>query len=511
MRFSGSLTYCKIALEDFIGVLSRFIKKTFDRTGTAQAGASTTITLDSGANANDDFYNKCYIVITDGTGKGQTRVITDYNGTTKVATVDTEWDTTPDNTSVFRVYSGRFTPYNSNSVGEKIATIESEMNIGRFFKDNIYRGSKHTEGSISGIEIDYENINIFLKALLGKEGTPTQIGTSNVYSRTFTPEEDTLVQLPSLSIELFKKTIYWYTGVFVKSLKLSGEVDGLIKADFEFLGMEELESTNPSADRQSPIYINADKFKYYEGVMSFRGSSSNWNLIYPDNNHYITMPIDSFELSYDNGVEHKNTFKGMETIEANGALQAGSTTTEIVLDATASNEFHIYAGLYLKLTSGTYAGQERLITAYNPLTKTATVSSAFGGAPASATTYDLINKHNNRYPYSIDRQKGEIKLSLKNDLDDLMANIRSEYKNDYDCSAKITLQTTLPIGSDGGVDVYGYLDIDIPRCKIEEYSDDISGTDFIPADITLAGLAPIDGSPAITFTIYSKRATSYNN
>src|SRR5688572_4806814 len=34
------------------------------RTGTAQAGAATTITLDSNASAKDDFYNGCYVNIT---------------------------------------------------------------------------------------------------------------------------------------------------------------------------------------------------------------------------------------------------------------------------------------------------------------------------------------------------------------------------------------------------------------------------------------------------------------
>jgi hypothetical protein len=70
------------------------------RAGTAQAGAATTITLDAGASASDDFYNNHLLVITAGTGAGQARFITDYVGATKVATVAT-WVTNPDATSVF--------------------------------------------------------------------------------------------------------------------------------------------------------------------------------------------------------------------------------------------------------------------------------------------------------------------------------------------------------------------------------------------------------------------------
>ena len=71
--------------------------------GMAQAGSSNTITLDSGANANDDFYNHARVVITDGTGPEQERIIVDYNGTTKVATIAPPWITNPDSTSVFEI------------------------------------------------------------------------------------------------------------------------------------------------------------------------------------------------------------------------------------------------------------------------------------------------------------------------------------------------------------------------------------------------------------------------
>lgn len=72
-------------------------------TATAQAGATSTITLAAGADANDDFYNGERVSIIEGTGVGQSRLITDYNGTTKVATIDRNWTTTPDATSVYSI------------------------------------------------------------------------------------------------------------------------------------------------------------------------------------------------------------------------------------------------------------------------------------------------------------------------------------------------------------------------------------------------------------------------
>lgn len=72
------------------------------RTNTCQAGSTgTTIVLDAAASAVNDYYNGAYVTITSGTGSGQFRLITDYVGATKTATVDFAWTTTPDATSVF--------------------------------------------------------------------------------------------------------------------------------------------------------------------------------------------------------------------------------------------------------------------------------------------------------------------------------------------------------------------------------------------------------------------------
>lgn len=74
------------------------------RTGTAQAGStSTTIKLDASASAVDNLYNELICYIVSGTGAGQSRQVTGYVGSTKVATVDAAWATTPDATSVFQL------------------------------------------------------------------------------------------------------------------------------------------------------------------------------------------------------------------------------------------------------------------------------------------------------------------------------------------------------------------------------------------------------------------------
>lgn len=72
-------------------------------TGTAQAGAAGSITLHAGASAVDNFYKGMIIRTTGGTGSGQTRVITGYTGSSKVATVTPNWTVTPDVTTTFSI------------------------------------------------------------------------------------------------------------------------------------------------------------------------------------------------------------------------------------------------------------------------------------------------------------------------------------------------------------------------------------------------------------------------
>jgi len=75
-------------------------------TNGAQAGGANTITLAvAGSSAIDDTYKGETIWIASGTGAGQARVITAYNGTTKVATVSPNWVTNPAAASGYVIFA----------------------------------------------------------------------------------------------------------------------------------------------------------------------------------------------------------------------------------------------------------------------------------------------------------------------------------------------------------------------------------------------------------------------
>lgn len=97
-------------------------------TGTAQGGTANTITLAATASATENVYATMVVYITGGTGDGQERTITAYNGTTKVATVNPNWTTNPDATSTYSVIDRPNACYNTH------ATCQDKANYSKTTK-----------------------------------------------------------------------------------------------------------------------------------------------------------------------------------------------------------------------------------------------------------------------------------------------------------------------------------------------------------------------------------------
>ena len=84
-------------------VVRTYRTETAANAGTAQAGSTTSITLANAASTTNDIYNIQTISLLTGTGAGQSAVITDYVGSTRVATAS--FATAPDSTTTYSVAS----------------------------------------------------------------------------------------------------------------------------------------------------------------------------------------------------------------------------------------------------------------------------------------------------------------------------------------------------------------------------------------------------------------------
>jgi hypothetical protein len=129
--------------------------------GTAQAGASTTITLVSGASAVNDFYKNDLVYILSGTGAGQSRFISAYVGSTKVATVSA-WATNPDATSVYVILPfGAIAGATAPTASEVAVAVWDELrashvsagSFGQYFA-TVFRSGTAQAGTSSSITLD---------------------------------------------------------------------------------------------------------------------------------------------------------------------------------------------------------------------------------------------------------------------------------------------------------------------------------------------------------------------
>lgn len=160
--------------------------------GTAAGGGSGSITLAASAATTDDVYNGCIVTITGGTGNGAVGVVTDYVGSTKVATVSAVNGTTftTDGTSQYTMSSltlasdteGTFTiPSGSTSItiphGLLITSITPTAR-------NIQITSSNSLGSATRLHVSSVNKYTFTITADANPGATTATGS---WKATLTP------------------------------------------------------------------------------------------------------------------------------------------------------------------------------------------------------------------------------------------------------------------------------------------------------------------------------------
>lgn len=163
-----------------------------DVTGTAQAGAASTITLNAGASAVDGVFIGMVIDTTGGTGSGQSRVVVDYVGATKIATVDRAWTVNPDATTVFAIRAN--VQYRPISTGFESVDIYVWRD-GILYKSTGMRGKSAKSTNAKKIPIyKFSYIGLFAPV------TDVTLPTNADFSGFQTPRASIPLWVPSASI-----------------------------------------------------------------------------------------------------------------------------------------------------------------------------------------------------------------------------------------------------------------------------------------------------------------------
>jgi hypothetical protein len=106
---------------------------------TAQTGSTlNTIMLNSSEPAVDGNYDPAGIAIIDGTGKGQTRLILEYIGSSRKAVVDRNWKVIPDDTSEYIIYANPGREHVNEGLVQAATSTSITLNTLASSQDNAY-------------------------------------------------------------------------------------------------------------------------------------------------------------------------------------------------------------------------------------------------------------------------------------------------------------------------------------------------------------------------------------
>jgi hypothetical protein len=331
------------------------------RTGTAAGGAAGSITLDAGASATNNFYAYATVFIVGGTGAGQARTITSYNGGTKVATIGVAWVTNPDATSVFIIMPQATADNDVNAINyyAQIPTISSYVQTTH--DAIVVRVATLQAGSTaSTVKLDagasatddlYDGL---LCVLTGGTGAgqarliTAYNGTSKVAQLltnwTVTPDNTTTFEL-----------VAW-----------AGKE--LAEVPLNVWEYDPSGSTSGSAgDKLQNMVTNI-----WEALLGDYSGTAN----------SVAAAID--------GIYGGVAALGAIFVIRSNTAQNGGTSSTIKLDAAASAVDNYYRDAVVTITSGTGAGQSRVISSYVGATKVATVSRDWITTPDNSSHFYVI-------------------------------------------------------------------------------------------------------------------------
>ncbi|TNJ64921.1 hypothetical protein FE784_17990 [Paenibacillus hemerocallicola] len=142
IRLSGASNYCLVAnnvIEEsgsaasstsvmlvdsasFNTIQGNTVQNRFKHAGVAKGGTTASIVLDDNASATSGEYNTMTVYLVGGTGAGQKRKISSYDGTTKTAVCTPAWTVAPDASSEFEI---RYGPMD----GIRVHSPQSKYNV----------------------------------------------------------------------------------------------------------------------------------------------------------------------------------------------------------------------------------------------------------------------------------------------------------------------------------------------------------------------------------------------
>lgn len=351
------------------------------RHNTAQAGTLNNITLDAGASSQDNFYRYHIVHIVGGTGAGQARVITNYIGATKVASVDSPWSTAPNNTSVFKIvrFGSGFHSGNSLLVGAAVwdeprASHTLAGTFGERVNANLTHWKDTEPAALAGSANNMVQTSVS-EWLSSPVPVPLTPGVPDVNLSTWhgaTPA--------SLNGDGFvKANVSSWLDATPNALQ-SGRVDSYTGE----IGSNVINSVADAVwDEPRAGHVTAGTFGEYTNANVER-----WKTVVP--NGTVSGRVDVYTGELAPSVINSSVISPAARPifgHLRDAFAQGGGTSSITLDAGASSQNSAYVGAVIYIISGTGIGQLRRVIAYDGTTKIATVDRPWDVVPNASSVF----------------------------------------------------------------------------------------------------------------------------
>lgn len=356
--------------------------------GTAQAGASGSITLDTGASATNSIYNGGTVQIIGGTGVGQARKVTAYNGTTKVASINHNWITNPDSTSLFQIYPTDMVLATADLEPVWDAVRASHATAGSFGE-----GAASVQGNVTG------SVASVSGNVTGSVGSVAAAGISHASFAqdaldTFCEVRRNTATAGAASTITLDASAPTTTGIYIDHIisivggtgigqarRITAYTSGRVASVIPNW------TTNP--DATSVFVITADaqadvgmlRNSLVNALVSGRLDVSVGAMAA---SVLTATAINSAALTsakFDNSVNIQ--------VVRTGTAQGGAGAT-ITLDASASATNDFYKGQVVYIVSGTGLGQARGVSGYVGATKVASVDRSWATNPDNTSVFQIL-------------------------------------------------------------------------------------------------------------------------
>lgn len=318
--------------------------------GTAAGIVKNKIILDAAASTEKDAYIDMFIEIIDGTGKGQRKIITAYDGTNKSLTVDTDWATLPANDSQYMIEKTITIGQADSGAADTIKLAPADTSP----KNDAYKDMTITITAGTGVGerktiISYEETN----------------NTATVDSNWATPPDHTSnYQIVTKEIE----------GLAAGAPSNTILLDAAASPDndaYKNMSIEIIDGTGKGQKK---------KITAYDGTKRAASVDSDWATSPKADSQYQIINRSLIAYLHD----------GTDTFTLEGKADSGTATT-IKLDTNASTTNDFYNGMSIKIIDGTGKDQVRKMKAYDGTNTTATIEPNWSTPPSADSKYRIVN------------------------------------------------------------------------------------------------------------------------